>query len=153
MADLHRLGRAEGRRRAARLLEQFDLVDAASKPAATYSGGMRRRLDIAMTLVGDPRIIFLDEPTTGLDPRSRRTILLKSGAGWCNEQAHVFVRLCQVADIPAHMVFLFYADNRSGHVVAEFHADGRWAMADTSWLCVFPDKTAPPALRRGGPHS
>ncbi len=74
MADLHRLGRAEGRRRAARLLEQFDLTEAARKPASTYSGGMRRRLDIAMTLVGDPRIIFLDEPTTGLDPRSRRTM-------------------------------------------------------------------------------
>jgi ABC-2 type transport system ATP-binding protein len=74
MADLHHLGRAEGRRRAARLLEQFDLVDAAKKTAAVYSGGMRRRLDLAMTLVGDPRIIFLDEPTTGLDPRSRRTM-------------------------------------------------------------------------------
>jgi ABC-2 type transport system ATP-binding protein len=56
------------------LLERFDLVDAASKPASTYSGGMRRRLDLAMTLVGEPRIIFLDEPTTGLDPRSRRVM-------------------------------------------------------------------------------
>jgi ABC-2 type transport system ATP-binding protein len=74
MADLHRLGRAEGRARAAELLERFDLVDAARRPAMTYSGGMRRRLDIAMTLVGDPRIIFLDEPTTGLDPRSRHTM-------------------------------------------------------------------------------
>jgi ABC-2 type transport system ATP-binding protein len=74
MADLHRLGRAEGRRRAAELLERFDLVDAGNRPAATYSGGMRRRLDIAMTLVGEPRIIFLDEPTTGLDPRSRHTM-------------------------------------------------------------------------------
>jgi ABC-2 type transport system ATP-binding protein len=72
MADLHHLGRAEGRRRAAGLLEKFDLADAAGKSAAAYSGGMRRRLDLAMTLVGDPRIIFLDEPTTGLDPRSRR---------------------------------------------------------------------------------
>jgi ABC-2 type transport system ATP-binding protein len=72
MANLRRLGRAEGRRRTAGLLEQFDLVEAARKPAATYSGGMRRRLDLAMTLVGDPRVIFLDEPTTGLDPRSRR---------------------------------------------------------------------------------
>ena len=74
MADLRHLGRAEGRRRAAELLERFDLAEAARKPAATYSGGMRRRLDLAMTLVGDPRIVFLDEPTTGLDPRSRRTM-------------------------------------------------------------------------------
>ena len=58
----------------AELLDRFDLVEAARKPAATYSGGMRRRLDLAMTLVGDPRIIFLDEPTTGLDPRSRRAV-------------------------------------------------------------------------------
>ncbi|QKW39644.1 ATP-binding cassette domain-containing protein [Actinomadura sp. NAK00032] len=74
MADLHHLRRREGRRRAVRLLEQFDLVEAGGKPASTYSGGMARRLDLAMTLVGDPRVIFLDEPTTGLDPRSRRTM-------------------------------------------------------------------------------
>ncbi|MFE2278845.1 ATP-binding cassette domain-containing protein [Streptomyces sp. NPDC059454] len=74
MADLHHLSRAEGRRVAAELLERFDLTEAAKKPASTYSGGMKRRLDIAMTLVGDPRIIFLDEPTTGLDPRSRHTM-------------------------------------------------------------------------------
>jgi ABC-2 type transport system ATP-binding protein len=74
MADLYHLGRAEGRRRAAALLDRFDLADAAKKPAAVYSGGMRRRLDLAMTLVGEPRLIFLDEPTTGLDPRSRRTM-------------------------------------------------------------------------------
>ena len=72
IADLHHLGRAEGRRRAAALLGQFDLAEAAAKTVATYSGGMRRRLDLAMTLIGEPRIIFLDEPTTGLDPRSRR---------------------------------------------------------------------------------
>ena len=72
MADLRHLGRSEGRRLAADLLERFDLVEAARKPAASYSGGMRRRLDLAMTLVGDPRVIFLDEPTAGLDPRSRR---------------------------------------------------------------------------------
>ncbi|MEU9361794.1 ATP-binding cassette domain-containing protein [Streptomyces sp. NPDC048301] len=74
MADLHRLPRAEGRRVAAELLERFDLVEAARKPAASYSGGMKRRLDIAMTLVGGPRVIFLDEPTTGLDPRSRHSM-------------------------------------------------------------------------------
>ncbi|MFE3113099.1 ATP-binding cassette domain-containing protein [Kitasatospora indigofera] len=74
MADLHHLTKTEGRRTAAELLQRFDLTDAAKKPASTYSGGMKRRLDIAMTLVGSPRIIFLDEPTTGLDPRSRHTM-------------------------------------------------------------------------------
>src|SRR6266508_1539538 len=74
MADLRHLGREAGRRRAAELLEQFDLTDAAHKLLSTYSGGMRRRLDLAMTLVDQPRVIFLDEPTTGLDPRSRRTM-------------------------------------------------------------------------------
>ena len=74
IADLRHLGKEEGKRRVAGLLERFDLVDAAKKPASTYSGGMRRRLDLAMTLIGDPRIIFLDEPTAGLDPRSRRVM-------------------------------------------------------------------------------
>src|SRR5262249_15281095 len=74
MADLRPLGRAAGRRRTAELLERFALTGAARKPLSTYSGGMRRRLDLAMTLVGDPAVIFLDEPTTGLDPRSRRTM-------------------------------------------------------------------------------
>ncbi|WP_419996895.1 ATP-binding cassette domain-containing protein [Streptomyces boninensis] len=71
MADLNHLPKTEGRRRAAELLERFDLTEAAAKPVLSYSGGMKRRLDIAMTLMGSPRIIFLDEPTTGLDPRSR----------------------------------------------------------------------------------
>lgn len=74
MADLLRLGKREGRRRAKELLERFDIADVAHKRAALFSGGMRRRLDLAMTLVGDPQVIFLDEPTTGLDPRSRRTM-------------------------------------------------------------------------------
>jgi ABC-2 type transport system ATP-binding protein len=74
MADLHHLGRAEGRRRAADLLERFGLGDAATKGVATYSGGMQRKLDLAMGLMGSPRVIFLDEPTTGLDPRSRRDL-------------------------------------------------------------------------------
>jgi ABC-2 type transport system ATP-binding protein len=74
MGDLQHLPKTEVRRRADDLLERFDLVEAGKKPAATYSGGMRRRLDLAMSLMGDPRIIFLDEPTTGLDPRSRRTM-------------------------------------------------------------------------------
>jgi ABC-2 type transport system ATP-binding protein len=74
MADLWHLGRTEGRRRAAELLARFELADAAGQRAVTYSGGMRRRLDLAMTLVGNPRLIFLDEPTTGLDPRGRRDV-------------------------------------------------------------------------------
>ncbi|MFD6393598.1 ATP-binding cassette domain-containing protein [Nocardia sp. NPDC055029] len=74
MAVLHHLGRRERKERVSRLIEQFDLVDAARRPASTYSGGMRRRLDIAMGLVGDPQVLFLDEPTTGLDPRSRRAV-------------------------------------------------------------------------------
>ena len=74
MARLLHLGKREGRERVAALLQQFDLVDAARKPLATYSGGMSRRLDLAMTLVGNPSVIFLDEPTTGLDPRSRQTM-------------------------------------------------------------------------------
>jgi ABC-2 type transport system ATP-binding protein len=74
MADLNHLGRDPGKQKVAELLERFELVDAARKPVATYSGGMRRRLDLAMTLVGSPRVIFLDEPTTGLDPRGRHTM-------------------------------------------------------------------------------
>ncbi|MEV6561459.1 ATP-binding cassette domain-containing protein [Nocardia sp. NPDC051756] len=74
MADIHRLRGTEGKRVIAELLERFDLVESARKRAATYSGGMRRKLDLAMTLVTKPDIVFLDEPTTGLDPRSRRTM-------------------------------------------------------------------------------
>lgn len=74
MADLHHLPRTEGRRRADELLDTLALVEAADRVPATYSGGMRRRLDLAMTLIGQPKVIFLDEPTTGLDPRSRRAV-------------------------------------------------------------------------------
>ena len=74
MADLRHLGRDAGRRRVVELLERFELTEAADEPLSIYSGGMRRRLDLAMTLVSLPRVIFLDEPTTGLDPRSRRTM-------------------------------------------------------------------------------
>ena len=73
MVDLTRTAK-DGKQIVTDLLERFDLVESARKPASTYSGGMRRKLDLAMSLVGRPRIIFLDEPTTGLDPRSRRTM-------------------------------------------------------------------------------
>jgi ABC-2 type transport system ATP-binding protein len=71
---LYHLGKAEARRRGREVLERFDLADAADRPAKTYSGGMRRRLDVAASLVGHPQVLFLDEPTTGLDPRSRNDV-------------------------------------------------------------------------------
>ena len=74
MGRLQHLPATERRARASELLERFDLVEAAKQTPATYSGDMTRRLDIAMTLMGRPRLIFLDEPTTGLDPRSRHTM-------------------------------------------------------------------------------
>lgn len=74
MANLRQLQPKEGRRRTADLLQRFELTDAANKPASTYSGGMRRKLDLAMSLIGNPQLIFLDEPTTGLDPRSRKML-------------------------------------------------------------------------------
>ncbi len=71
LGRLYHLGRRQARRRAQELLERFDLGDAADRPAKTYSGGMQRRLDLAASLVAEPPVLFLDEPTTGLDPRSR----------------------------------------------------------------------------------
>ena len=74
LGRLHHVSKVQAQARAAELLERFDLVDAADRAAKTYSGGMQRRLDLAASLVGDPQVLFLDEPTTGLDPRSRNSM-------------------------------------------------------------------------------
>ncbi|CAM5449746.1 ATP-binding cassette domain-containing protein [Streptomyces pilosus] len=120
MADLHHLSRREGRRVAAELLERFDLTEAARKPASTYSGGMKRRLDIAMTLVGSPRIIFLDEPTTGLDPRSRHTmwqIIRELVAGGVT--VFLTTQYLEEADELAHRIAVLH----DGGIAAEGTAD------------------------------
>jgi ABC-2 type transport system ATP-binding protein len=120
MADLHHLGRRAGRQRAADLLDRFDLVESARKPASTYSGGMRRRLDLAMTLVGSPRVIFLDEPTAGLDPRSRRT-MWRIIRGLVADGVTIFLttQYLEEADELAHRIALL----DHGRLVAEGTAD------------------------------
>ncbi|MEZ5322274.1 MAG: ATP-binding cassette domain-containing protein [Microthrixaceae bacterium] len=74
IGELHQMRRADAKARAAELLDEFDLADAAGKVSGSYSGGMRRRLDLAATLVARPQVLFLDEPTTGLDPRARNDL-------------------------------------------------------------------------------
>jgi ABC-2 type transport system ATP-binding protein len=116
MADLNHLGRAAGRRRAAQLLEAFGLADAARKPVSTYSGGMRRRLDLAMTLVSSPRVIFLDEPTTGLDPRGRRT-MWEAIRGLAADRVTIFLTT-QYLDEADHLADRIAVLDR-GRIVAE----------------------------------
>jgi hypothetical protein len=79
-------------------------------------------------------------PSRGTDDEG----LALSGIAWCNEQSRVFVRLCQVLGIPARMIFLFFANGKTGHVSSEFYADGKWVHADPSWFCVFPDAAGVP---------
>jgi ABC-type Na+ transport system ATPase subunit NatA len=98
MADLHLLPRGAGRRRAEELLERFELTEAGDKPASTYSGGMKRKLDLAMTLVGNPKVIFLDKPTTGLDPAAdlRRDVAVRRPGAVGQERGNRE----QLADVP-----------------------------------------------------
>jgi ABC-2 type transport system ATP-binding protein len=116
VADLWHLSPADAQDRVGALLVRFGLADAADRRAATYSGGMKRRLDLAMTLVGRPRVIFLDEPTTGLDPRSRRELwqivreLLADGV-----TIFLTTQYLEEADQLAHTVGLLDA----GRLVAE----------------------------------
>ncbi|MBI1379042.1 MAG: ATP-binding cassette domain-containing protein [Frankiales bacterium] len=116
MARLHRLDRAAAQRRIDDLLARFDLEADAGKAAAAYSGGMRRRLDLAMTLVGDPEILFLDEPTTGLDPRSRRAMwdIVRELAG-SGVTVFLTTQYLEEADHLAHHVAVL----DSGRIVAQ----------------------------------
>jgi ABC-2 type transport system ATP-binding protein len=120
VSRLMHLGRAGARRRATELLERFDLVDAMDRRVKTYSGGMRRRLDLAMSLVAEPRVIFLDEPTTGLDPASRSTMwdaikeLVRSGT-----TIMLTTQYLEEADRLADRIVLI----NNGHVAASGTAD------------------------------
>ncbi|MEI6337749.1 MAG: transglutaminase-like domain-containing protein [Verrucomicrobiota bacterium] len=100
---------------------------------------------VALLKRGASRVKHPDGPPCGEWVEGDRNLddeaLLASGCGWCNEQARVFIRLCQVCGIPARMILLFYSDEKSGHSIAEFYADGRWCMADATWFCVFPDES------------
>jgi ABC-2 type transport system ATP-binding protein len=118
MADLNHLSRAEGRRRVADLVERFGLQEAARRPGQQLSGGMQRKLDLAMTLVGRPRVVFLDEPTTGLDPRARREL-------WTQVRALV----TDGASVLLTTQYLDEADRLADHV-AVLH-DGRLVAHDT----------------------
>jgi ABC-2 type transport system ATP-binding protein len=120
MADLHHLDRKAGRRRVQELLEQFDLVDARKKPPIQYSGGMKRRLDLAMTLVAKPPVIFLDEPATGLDPRSRRG-MWQAIRGLVDEGVTIFLttQYLEEADQPADRIAVL----NGGRIVAHGTAD------------------------------
>ena len=120
MASLHHLARAAGRARADDLLSRFDLTEAARKPVSAYSGGMRRRLDLAMTLMGDPRLIFLDEPTTGLDPSGRRTMWqIIRGLVATGVTVFLTTQYLDEADELADRIALL----DHGHIVAEGRAD------------------------------
>ncbi|MEO6116408.1 MAG: ATP-binding cassette domain-containing protein [Pseudolysinimonas sp.] len=116
MARLRHLGAKRSKQRVSELLEQFDLVEAARKPLSTYSGGMQRRLDLAMTLVAAPSVIFLDEPTTGLDPRSRHT-MWDIVRGLVADGTTVLLTTQQLdeADELAHRIAVL----DDGHIVAE----------------------------------
>ncbi|PEL09329.1 ATP-binding cassette domain-containing protein [Bacillus sp. AFS017336] len=125
------LGRAEARKKAADLLEEFDLTEAAKRPLKNFSGGMRRRLDLAASLIAQPPLIFLDEPTTGLDPRTRNQMwdtirrLVKSGS-----TVLLTTQYLQEADELADRVAVI----DRGHVVAEGTVDELKASVGTSSL-------------------
>jgi ABC-2 type transport system ATP-binding protein len=137
---LRRLSRAAARRRAAELLERFDLTDAARRTVKTYSGGMRRRLDLAMSLVTGPPVIFLDEPTTGLDPRSRQQMwaaVRELAAG--GSTIFLTTQYLEEADQLADRIMMIH----QGTVVAEGTAEElKWQLEGERVELVLADDTA-----------
>jgi ABC-2 type transport system ATP-binding protein len=134
---LRRMSRPAARRRASELLERFDLADAARRTVKTYSGGMRRRLDLAMSLVTGPPVIFLDEPTTGLDPRSRQEMwaaVRELAAG--GSTIFLTTQYLEEADQLADRIMMI--DN--GAVVAEGTADElKWQLEGERVELTFAD--------------
>jgi Transglutaminase-like superfamily len=112
--------------------------------AAEVTEGCKTETETIMALLlkGASRLKHPCGPPCGPPVGTGRNLddeaLLNSGVGWCNEQARVFIRLCQVCNIPARIVHTFYSDTKSGHCIAECYADGRWCMVDATWFCVFP---------------
>jgi ABC-2 type transport system ATP-binding protein len=134
---LRRMSRPAARRRASALLERFDLADAGRRTVKTYSGGMRRRLDLAMSLVTGPPVIFLDEPTTGLDPRSRQEVwaaVRELAAG--GSTIFLTTQYLEEADQLAHRIMMI----DKGAVVAEGTADElKWQLEGERVSLVFAD--------------
>jgi ABC-2 type transport system ATP-binding protein len=120
VARLLGFGRADAKQRAQELLGRFDLLDAATRRVGTYSGGMRRRLDLACSLVSDPQVIFLDEPTTGLDPRSRQAVwTLVTGLAAASVTVFLTTQYLEEADVLADRIAVL----DEGLIVAEGTAD------------------------------
>ncbi|MFG7942376.1 ATP-binding cassette domain-containing protein, partial [Streptomyces cacaoi] len=141
MADLAHLDRATGRRRTTELLDAFDLTEAARRTVGTLSGGMRRKLDLAMTLVGEPRLLFLDEPTTGLDPRSRRTVW-ETVRRLVDEQRVTVFLTTQYLEEADHLADRIAVLDR-GRIVAEGTADDLKRRVPGGHIRLhFPDRAA-----------
>jgi ABC-type multidrug transport system ATPase subunit len=154
--ELFHLTTRDARRRADELLERFDLTDAGDRPARTYSGGMRRRLDLASSLLVRPRLLFLDEPTTGLDPRSRNAIwevtreLVAEGTTLL-----LTTQYLEEADVLADRIAVI----DHGGIIAEGTGDElKDRSAARSSTCCWPTRRParpalrPPSRRRGGPE-
>ncbi|WNV84495.1 ATP-binding cassette domain-containing protein [Umezawaea sp. Da 62-37] len=133
LGTLLHLGRAGARRRAVELLERFDLTAAADRPVETYSGGMRRRLDLASCLIADPAVLFLDEPTTGLDPASRQS-LWNTVRGLVSDGVTVLLttQYLEEADYLADQIVVI----NSGKVIADGTPDELKRKVGHEWLEV-----------------